>query len=117
MANMRENDESFFGYVLLHSATPRHAFHQDDARRLLELAGVSEMRVDDCGLRGFVGIGEAEANRLVELARDRLRRQKDITILANAAREGGVTTSGAVIVPPHLEAWAQKTLNGDLPKF
>jgi hypothetical protein len=83
MANMRDSDESFLSYVLIHSETPRHAFHRDDARRLCDLAGVSDLTTDNCGLAGFVGIGEAEATRLVGLASARLKRQRDLEILAN----------------------------------
>jgi hypothetical protein len=84
MADMRETDESFLGYVLMHSETPRHAFHRDDARRLCDLAGVGDLTTDNCGLAGFVGIGQGEATRLVSLALARLKQAADMEILKNS---------------------------------
>ncbi len=65
------DDRTFLSYVEGHSRTPRHAFHRQDANRLMELAGVEEMKVDNCGLPNFVGIDEYEADRLIKLARAR----------------------------------------------
>jgi len=62
------SDERFLGYVSIHSKTERHAFHRDDVVRLAELAGVSEVRASNCGLGGFLGVDEYEAERLIELA-------------------------------------------------
>jgi hypothetical protein len=69
------DDDTFPSYVLGHSKTPRHAFHIDDVKRLLELAGVAEIFVDDCGLFNFRGIGEFEGGRLVKLARTQLAKR------------------------------------------
>jgi hypothetical protein len=41
------------------------------------LAGVEEMTVDNCGLHNFLGVGESEGERLVALARIRLKVQTD----------------------------------------
>lgn len=67
----RMDDEEFLNYVLLHSKSERHAFSYEDAQRLLDLAGVEKIKADRCGIPGFVGIGEIEADRLVGLARKR----------------------------------------------
>lgn len=66
MAEM--NDIEFLRYVDAHSRSERHAFHVDHARRLMALARVDELRVDDCGLPNFVGIDMFEAVPLVERA-------------------------------------------------
>lgn len=66
--SMSKSDQDFLGYVALHSKTERHAFSRADADRLMGLAGVEQMKVDDCGLPGFVGIDEWEAQRLIKLA-------------------------------------------------
>jgi hypothetical protein len=42
MAEPFENDESFLGYVEIHSQTPRALFHRDHVFRLFRLAGFSE---------------------------------------------------------------------------
>ena len=73
MALDKMDDETFLSYVLGHSQTPRHAFHNDDVRRLMELAGAEEITLDNCGLFNFSGIGEYEGERLVDLARLRLK--------------------------------------------
>lgn len=65
------NDQEFLSYVLLHSKSERHAFSYKDAQRLMDLAGVEEVKADRCGIPGFVGIGDMEADRLVGLARKR----------------------------------------------
>lgn len=71
---MTTDDDRFLGYVLAHSESERHAFSRSDANRLMALAGVERMRVDDCGLPGFVGIDRWEAIKLVKLARENKRR-------------------------------------------
>jgi hypothetical protein len=71
---MPDTDADFLNYVLQHSTTPRHAFSEKDADRLMDLAGAEEMIVGDCGLRNFVGIDEDEGERLVDLARARLKK-------------------------------------------
>ena len=73
MALDKMDDSTFLSYVEGHSKTPRHAFHRDDVRRLMTLAGVEEMTVDDCGLPNFLGVDEFEGARLVALARAGLR--------------------------------------------
>lgn len=73
---MTLTDGEFLGYVELHSQTERHAFSNEDADLLMAMAGVEEIRVDNCGLGGFVGIGQWEAERLVKLARKRLAEKK-----------------------------------------
>jgi hypothetical protein len=71
------DDGAFLTYVLWHSETPRHAFHIRDANRLMKLAGVEEMQVDNPGLGGnFVGIDQWEGKKLVELAQARLKEKK-----------------------------------------
>jgi hypothetical protein len=66
------NDETFLRYVSSHSRTERHAFHKDDVVRLGMLAGVLEIQAGDCGLGGFLGVDQHEADRLIELARMRM---------------------------------------------
>jgi hypothetical protein len=68
-------DEAFLNYVLGHSKTPRHAFHIDDVVHLAKLAGVEEVKVDNCGLPNFYGIDEFEGVRPVTLARKRLKQK------------------------------------------
>ena len=68
-----ETDEEFLGYVELHSQTERHAFHCNDADRLLEMAGEHEIfGTDNCGLPGFIGIDWGAAKPMVKKARKRL---------------------------------------------
>jgi hypothetical protein len=72
MALDKMDNDAFLSYVLGHSKTPRHAFHINDVKRLMELAGVDEILIDDCGLFNFRGVGEHEGEKLVKLARARL---------------------------------------------
>jgi len=67
------SDEAFLSYVLGHSKTERHAFHVDDVRRLMLLAGVERITVNVCGLINFLGVDEHEGERLVALARARMK--------------------------------------------
>lgn len=61
MSNLNKEDESFLGYVWLrNSRTERHAFSHADARKLMHLAGVERIDIDDPGIPGFVGIPEAD---------------------------------------------------------
>ena len=71
--NETMSDEDFLSYVESHSRTERHAFHKDDVDRLEELAGVNGVSVTTCGLPNFFGVDEYEADRLVTLARKRIR--------------------------------------------
>lgn len=72
------DDGAFLTYVLWHSETPRHAFHIKDAERLMKLAGVETMDVDNPGLgENFVGIDQYEGKRLVDLAEARRKEKKD----------------------------------------
>ena len=71
------SDEEFLLYVSIHSATPRHAFSVDDAKRLVALAGVEKVYLDNPGLGlNFVGIDAEEGKRLTKLAYKKLDTQK-----------------------------------------
>jgi hypothetical protein len=39
----------------------------------------------------------------------------DVAVLIRAAREGGATRSGDVVVPPHLAGWARGVLSRATP--
>ena len=67
------DDKTFLQYVWGHSKTPRPAFHRDDVLRLMGLAGVEEITVDNCRLPNFLGVDQFEGARLVALAEARLK--------------------------------------------
>lgn len=69
------DDESFMSYVYSHSRTPRHAFHSRDVNRMEELAGADEVAVSSCGLPGFFGVDEYEADRLIAMWKARKKDQ------------------------------------------
>ena len=73
-----DTDEGFLSYVLGHSKTERHAFHVNDVRRLMLLAGAEKITVNDCGLFNFLGVGEHEGERLVTLARERMKNNPEM---------------------------------------
>jgi hypothetical protein len=70
------SNDAFLGYVETHSETERHAFSRADADRLMDLAGMTDMLAEDCGIPGFVGIGPDTAKALVKIARRRLKAQR-----------------------------------------
>jgi hypothetical protein len=85
---MTMSDDAFLNYVLSHSATPRHAFHRNDVVRLMELAGVDEIATDNCGLPNFYGVDEHESERLVELARAKMKPKMPSELSSTCERKG-----------------------------
>lgn len=65
------DDETFMSYVYSHSRTPRHVFHSRDVDRMEELAGADSVAVSNCGLPGFFGVDEDEADRLIAMWKKR----------------------------------------------